>query len=236
VDALDLNGKLDRLLSLRGDPATGLGPAPWAELLAAIPKEQLLTAAITAVRQLLVPDWEISRKSDRRPQIALESAEAWLAERSASNIEKVKAAAKACTEARGERFGNDHRVPEAARGVAWSVTAKDLTPIFETLATIEEELLARIALTSEYHRGPEQRRALVDTVRAVLVPKESVKLAAAISAADLPPVPYSPEGHFLLGQRLTHKKFGAVAVTSVGETWIEVELSDASKKRLAHKP
>jgi magnesium-transporting ATPase (P-type) len=25
-------------------------------------------------------------------------------------------------------------------------------------------------------------------------------------------------------------------VTSVGETWIEVELPDASKKRLAHKP
>ena len=57
----------------------------------------------------------------------------------------------------------------------------------------------------------------------------------AVFVNDARPLP-QPDGHFDLGQRLTHKKFGEVAVTSVGETWIEVELEDGSKKRLAHKP
>lgn len=235
MEPAEIHTKLDRLAALRGDPSTGLGAAAWAEAFGALDKERLMRAAIAAVRTLLLPDWEVSRKADRRPQQALEAVEAWLVDRSSEHLERVKAAAKACTEARGERFGNDHRVPEAARAVAWSVTAKDLTPLFEALATVEEELLGRIALTSEYHRGPEQRRALLGAVRDVLAPKvEDVK--PAVDPRTLPVAPYSPEGHFLLGQRLSHKKFGEVVVAAVGETWIEVELTDASKKRLAHKP
>jgi len=98
-------------------------------------------------------------------------------------------------------------------------------------------LLARIALMGEYHRGPEQRRAIIGVLKRVLLPPEP---AAAAEPASLPPkgpVPYSPEGHFELGQTLIHKKFGDVTVTSVGETWIEVQIpADGSKKRLAHKP
>ncbi|HVJ92181.1 MAG TPA: hypothetical protein VM580_20415, partial [Labilithrix sp.] len=109
--------------------------------------------------------------------------------------------------------------------------------IFEAIQSVEEELLARIALMSEYHRGPEQRRAIAEVLKRVILPPEPV--AAPVtpeSRAAAGPVPYSADGHFELGQRLTHKKFGDIIVTSVGETWIEVELPDASKKRLAHKP
>src|SRR5262249_5461516 len=109
--------------------------------------------------------------------------------------------------------------------------------IFDAIQSVEEELLARIALMSEYHRGPEQRRAIADILKKHVLPPEPPAAAQGPeSLAPTGPVPYNADGHFDLGQRLTHKKFGEVVVTSVGETWIEVELPDASKKRLAHKP
>ena len=70
----------------------------------------------------------------------------------------------------------------------------------------------------------------------MLLPPEAPVEEAVVSKAPSGPVPYSADGHFELGQRVTHKKFGEISVTSVGETWIEVELADGSKKRLAHKP
>ena len=102
--------------------------------------------------------------------------------------------------------------------------------------SVEEELLARIALMSEYHRGPEQRRAIAAVLKKFVLPPEPEAAPAPASPVATGPVPYNADGHFELGQRLTHKKFGEVAVTSVGETWIEVELPDGTKKRLAHKP
>jgi len=149
---------------------------------------------------------------------------------------QCKATAKACTAARGETFGDQHRVPEAARALAWAVGPKEAAPIFDALAASEEELLARVALTSEYHLGPQQRRNIVDALRKVLLPPAAPAEDAAVSKAPAGPAPYSADGHFELGQHVIHKKFGDVVVTSVGETWIEVELPDASKKRLAHKP
>ncbi len=220
---------------MRGDPVKGLPETAWAEALEEVEEEPLLRAAIKAVRDLLIADWAVARRDDERPQKALESAEAWLAARTPDNLAVAKAAAKACTAARNERFGYEHRVPQAARAVAWAVGAKDRAHIYEALASVEEELLARIALTSEYERSPEMRRALVDILRHQLAPAPVVETSPD-SLGDRPPVPYSAEGHFELGQKLIHKKFGDVVVTSVGETWIEVELPDATKKRLAHKP
>ncbi len=236
MDREAIRASLDKLVTMRGDPQKGLPPTAWAEQLGAVDKDLMLRAAIEAVRTLLVPDWADQRKDDRRPQAALEAAEAWLATKSADAIAQTKTAAKACTAARNEFFGRDHRVPQAARSVAWAAGAKEEnTHVWDALATTEEELLARIALTTEYHLAPDRRRALVDAIRRVLVPPEKVEVApVSMSSAD--PVPYNADGHFELGQRLTHKKFGEVVVSSVGETWIEVELSDKSKKRLAHKP
>lgn len=237
VDRAEISAKLDRLVTLRGDPAKGLPATAWSEQLEGVPQDQLLRAAIEAVRSLVVQDWADKRRADKRPQDALAAAESWLAGGGEEALKAAKGAAKACTAAKNETFGTDHRVAEAARAVAWAAGDKDATYIFECFALVEHELLARIALLSEYHRGPEMRRAVVDAIRRVLAPVEKAADAApAPDASDAPAVPYSADAHFELGQRLTHKKFGEVRVTSVGETWIEVELPDATKKRLAHKP
>lgn len=236
MDPKTLAPKLDRILALRGDPTSGVGAEAWGECLAEVDREQVLRALIAAVRELLVPGWADMRKNDTRPQRALEAAEKWLETRSPESIAEAKAAAKACTEAKNETFGTDHRVPEAARAAAWATTKTEGPGLFEALALVEAELLARVALTGEYHRGPEQRRAIVSVLKRVLIPPDPAVAEPPPSLEPKGPVPYSPEGHFELGQKLIHKKFGDVTVTSVGETWIEVEIPDGSKKRLAHKP
>lgn len=235
MDPKTISTKLDRLLTERGDPKTGVGAAAWTGALEGVEAELLLRAVVTATRELLIQDWADRRKSDQRPQRALEAAESWLATKSAEAVAAAKAAAKACTEARNETFGQDHRVPEAARHAAWVASGKEPAGLFDAIAAIEAELLARIALTGEYHRGPEQRRALVAVLKRVIVPPEPSAEAKPEARAPSGPVPYSPEGHFELGQTLVHKKFGDVVVTAVGETWIEIEVEGA-KKRLAHKP
>ncbi len=237
VDRAQLTAKLDKILAMRGDPVKGLPATVWAESLDGVDRESLLRAVIEVVRTLLVPDWADRRKDDRRPQAALEAVEAWLAAPNAPEpLAQCKATAKACTAARGETFGDQHRVPEAARALAWAVGPKEAAPIFDALAVSEEELLARVALTAEYHLGPQQRRNIVDALRRVLMPPEAKAEEPAISKEPAGPAPYSADSHFELGQRVIHKKFGDVVVVSVGETWIEVELPDATKKRLAHKP
>jgi hypothetical protein len=237
VERATLVAKLDKVLGMRGDPVKGVPATVWAETLEGVPREELLRAAILVIRTLLVPEWADRRKDDRRPQAALEAVEAWLAApEDPAPLAACKAAAKACTAARGETFGDQHRIPEAARGLAWAVGPKEAAPIFEALAATEEELLARVALTSEYHLGPQQRRNIVDALRQVLTPKEASPDEPKVERGPAGPAPYSADGHFELGQQVNHKKFGEMLVTSVGETWIEVQLADGSKKRLAHKP
>ena len=237
MDRAALTAKFDRLLALRGDPVKGLPSTDWASALEQVPRDVLIRAGIDIVRSLILEEWADRRKDDRRPQKALEATEAWLAAPGPETLKAVKNAAKDCTAARNETFGDGHRVPQAARHVAWTCGADDAAGIFDALQSVEEELLSRIALLSEFHRGPEQRRAIVSALKSTIFPPEPVAAAApAPSAASADPVPYNADGHFELGQRLVHKKFGEIVVTSVGETWIEVELPDASKKRLAHKP
>ena len=132
----------------------------WATNLEGVDRDQLLRAVIEAIRTLILPDWEVKRPDDRRPQDALAATEAWLASRSPETVEQAKTAAKACTAARNDTYGYDHRIADAARGMAWAVTAKDNEPIWDALAAIEEELLARVALVGEYHRVPEQRKVI----------------------------------------------------------------------------
>lgn len=230
--------KLDRLANLRGDPKKGLGTEAWAEALDGVPRGALHHAVLEVVSSLLIQDWADQRKADRRPQEALEATTAWLAAPSDEALKRVKAAAKACTAAKNETFGVAHRVPEAARAVAWAAGADEATRLYEALALTEHELLDRVGLTGEYHRGPEQRRAILTVLKNKLAPAEPKEPVASpvSSARDTGPVPYNADGHFELGQRVTHKKFGEMSVVSVGETWIEVELGDGTKKRLAHSP
>ena len=223
--------RLDRLAALRGDPAHGLPVTAWATNLEDVDRDLLLRAVIEAIRTLILPDWEAKRTEDHRPQDALAAAEAWIATRSADAVNQAKIAAKACTAARNDTYGYDHRIADAARAMAWAVTAKDNAPIWDALAAIEEELLARVALVGEYHRVPEQRKAILAVLRRVLIPPPAVE-----SPENTGPVPYAASGHFAVGQKLIHKIFGDLVVTAVQDKTIDVTLPDGSTKRLAHKP
>lgn len=231
-----MSGKFDRLLALRGDPVKGLPAAEWQQALEGVPTDVLMRAAIAMVRELILQEWIDRRKDDQRPQKALEATETWLASKTTENLKAIKGPAKDCTAARNDTFGDGHRVPQAARHIAWTAGNEDITGLFEAIQSVEEELLYRIGLMSEYHRGPEQRRAIAEVLKRFVLPPDPAKEQTPESLPPKGPVPYNADGHFELGQKLIHKKFGEVVVTSVGETWIEVELPDASKKRLAHKP
>jgi hypothetical protein len=225
--------KLELLERLRGDPVKGLPEAIWAEHLAEMDRPTLIRAGLALVRELLVPDWLDAHGKDVRPQNSLDAAAAWLESPTPAAALAVKEASKACTAAKQETFGRDHRVPEAARAAAKAALSDTVEPVFEALALTEEELLARLALFNDFERGPEQRRNMVAVLRTHLAPPEPEAPRLSI---EPPPAAYSPEGHFELGQKVIHKKFGDTVVTSVGETWIEVEIPGGEKKRLAHKP
>ena len=107
--------RLTRLASLRGDPANGIPVSAWSTNLDDLDRDLLLRAAIHVTRTLMIPEWESKRAEDRRPQLALEAAESWLATKSPDAIANAKLTAKECTAARNETFGTDHRIPEAAR-------------------------------------------------------------------------------------------------------------------------
>ena len=223
--------RFERLAALRGDVAKGLPESAWATNLADLDKDLLIRAAIEATRTLILDEWASKRPDDKRPQQALDATERWLATKSEDDAAAAKAAAKECTAARNETFGTDHRIPEAARACAWAIAAKDNSNIWEAFAAIEGELLARVTLVAEYHRIPEQRKALLAVLKRVLDPKP-VETAPATTG----PVPYTASGNFNVGQKLVHAKFGDLVVTAAGDKWIDVQLPDGSTKRLAQKP
>lgn len=227
-----IEDRFSRLASLRGDPAKGLPVSAWQTNLEDLDRDQLIRAAIEVTRTLMIPEWESKRKEDRRPQLALEAAEAWVASKSADALAQAKATAKECTAARNETFGTDHRIPEAARACAWAAGAKDNAHIYEALQAIEEDLLARIALVAEYHRVPEVRKSILAALRKVLAPAPAAESTAGASG----PVAYSASAHFEVGQKLTHPKFGNLEVIASVDKTIEVKLEDGTTKKLAQKP
>jgi hypothetical protein len=234
VDRAELSQKLDRLVTHRLS-STGMASEYWAEMLGAVDRKELMRAVVACVK-IIVPDWQAENSNDERPKRAVEAAEAWLASPSEEAVKHAKEVAKACTAARNETFGRGHRVPEAAREVAKASGALEKTHLFDALEAVEAELLARVALVGEYARGPEQRKLIVETLRAVLVPKIVEEPKAAAAVVDSTPVPYAASGHFVVGQRIDHKKFGLVNVVAAQDNWIEVALPDGTTKRLTHKP
>ena len=226
-----MNERFDRLLALRGHPVKGLPASAWAANLGDLDRGQVLRAVIAAARKLLLPEWDGLRPDDKRPHLAIDAAEAWLASPTPEAVAHAKEMGKGCTAARNETFGRNNAVPEAARSIAWAAGAKDSSDIWDALCAIETELLARITLINEFKLAPQQRRAIVDVLRDVLVPK--VEAAPAVSSE---PVPYSPTGTFAVGQRLIHAKFGTVVVTATVDKFIDVKLEDGTTKRCVHKP
>nr|HEX4316488.1 hypothetical protein [Kofleriaceae bacterium] len=226
-----MDDRFERLLALRGHPVKGLPASAWAANLSELDRDQVLRAVIAAARELLLPEWDGLRADDKRPHLALDAAEAWLAGKTPEAIANAKLRGKDCTAARNETFGRNNAVPEAARAVAWATGAQDSSDIWDALCAIETELLARIALVGEYKRAPEQRRAIVDVLKRVLTPKRE---EAPVASSE--PVPYSASGSFSVGQKLIHAKFGAVVVIAAGDKWVDLQLEDGTTKRCAQKP
>ncbi len=223
--------RFERLAALRGDSVKGIPASAWATNLNDVDREVLIRALIEATRTLILDEWTSKRPDDLRPKAALDATEAWLATKSEEAVANAKAAAKECTAARNDTFGTDHRIAEAARSCAWAITAKDSKDIWEGLASIEGELLARVNLVAEYHRIPEQRKALIAVLQRVIEPPP-VEEEPQVTG----PVPYSASGNFQVGQQLVHAKFGDLVVTAAGDKWIDVQLPDGTTKRLAQKP
>jgi hypothetical protein len=230
----DILKNLDILERLRGDPTKGLAATVWQEHLRDVPYLDLARACMVLAQDLLIPGWVEMRGKDERPQQALAAMTALLLDANATNVAALKEASKACTAAKQETYGQDHRVPESIREIGKAILSKEAVPLFDTLALAEEELVNKQLLFSHFEEAAKQRAAMIRILRDQLLPKEAD--APRMSITDMPPVPYSPESNFSLGQRITHKKFGEIIVTSVGETWIEAETKEGEKKRLAHKP
>lgn len=223
--------RFERLAILKGDSVKGLPATAWATNLDDLDRELLIRALIEAVRALILDEWTSKRPDDRRPHRALEATEKWLKSRADADLDAVKEVAKECTAARGETIGTDHRIPEAARACAWATNAKDKADLWDGLVAVEGELLARVNLVAEYHRIPEQRKALLAVLKRVIEPPPAEEKPAVVG-----PVPYSASGNFAVGQQLTHVKFGDLVVAAAGDKWIDVTLPDGTTKRLAQKP
>ena len=117
-----------------------------------------------------------------------------------------------------------------ARRPAGSLPASWISGRFGRNRICDLELLARVTLVAEYHRIPEQRRAILAVLKRALSPPPE----APPPSND--PVAYAASGAFTVGQKLTHPKFGDLTVVAAGPSTIEVQLTDGSTKRLAHKP
>lgn len=173
----DLAQRLHAVISARPEPATkGLvaGPdASWAPALARVPATILVRGAASVVRALLLPEYAERRPQDRRPMRAVEAAEAWLVAPATSRALHAKAVAKACTHARKDTLGAEHRIAEAARAVATAVTrASDdamRRDAIEALAYVEEHLLERHAIAGEHDRRSEVRERMVAALGSALV-------------------------------------------------------------------
>lgn len=150
----------------------GLIPGPgevWGAALAHIPTDRLVGAVAKTVRELLLPEYAATRPTDRRPERALDAAEAWLSRRTDDARAHAAAVAKACTAARRETLGFEHRIAEAARAVATSVTRTSepavRAELFEALARTEEHLLHGHAVKGVHDEATEVRASVLETLR-----------------------------------------------------------------------
>jgi len=156
VIAPPLTAKFDRLLALRGDPVKGLAATDWGSALEGVPQDVLMRAAHCDGARACPSGVGGSPKDDAVRRKALES------NRGVGSLESVETlkAIKWCRQrlhGRGatRRLVMDtafHKPRVTSRG---QPGADDSSGVFEAIQSVEEELLSRIALMSEYHRGPE---------------------------------------------------------------------------------
>jgi hypothetical protein len=124
------------------------------------------------VKRLLLPEYARERPADRRPERAVAAAEAFLARRTDHARAHAAATAKACTAARRDTLGYQHRLAEAARALATAVTrtsdAAIRDELFAALAHAEDHLRYRHHVAGDYGKDGEVRAQIAEVVRAAL--------------------------------------------------------------------
>jgi len=157
--------RFQRLIDAYDPETAGHRTSDWEANLGDLDRDRLLRAVIASVRALVLPGWLARRPDDRRPQLAVDAAERWLTAKSPATVGHALAKAKACTAARKDSFGYDHRIAEAARAVASATGEHSYRHIWEALRCVEEELLWRLSLAGEYVQEPEVRAAIIAVLR-----------------------------------------------------------------------
>jgi hypothetical protein len=209
----------------------------WLEHLSLFDRKVLVRAAIEVVSTIL-DEWTANRPDDKRPLKAVDAANGYLMKPGENTKGYALAAAKACTAARKDSFGYEHRIAEAARAVARAAVANShkttIEAVVEAISKTEEHILYRYAVDAIYNKEVEVRSELLSVVRNVLLsPNTSVNDLQTNSEFD--PVGYSASGSFNIGQKVAHSKFGICKVIDKSESWIEIETENGETKKLAHQ-
>ena len=135
---------------------------------AGVTTSELLRGAVAVVR-LLLPKWRAARPKDRRPEMAVEAVEEWLARPLPNLASHASLIAKECTKARSASLGDQHQIAEAARAIAQIPSARTDTAAracsIEALAKAEEYALYRHAIAGIYGKQPEVRHGILSTLR-----------------------------------------------------------------------
>jgi len=140
----------------------------WMEHLAVFGRKALVRAAIEVVGTVL-DEWVANRPNDKRPLKAVDAAKGYLVEPSENKKGYAQAAAKACSAARKDSLGYEHRIAEAARAVAKAAVAKNhktaTEAAIEAISKTEEHILYRYAVDAVYNKEAEVRSELLSVIR-----------------------------------------------------------------------
>jgi len=145
----------------------------WADQVANVPPEHLLAAIIALSRELL-EEWNSARPADKRPERALDAANALLKkDRTENAVQHARAVAKACTQARKDSLGYQHRIAEAARCVAIAAAAKPksrerFAAMREALEKVEEHRVYRLSVEGIYDKERAVRLSMIESLNQAL--------------------------------------------------------------------
>lgn len=219
------------------DSLAELEVSQWKERLSALDRRVLVRAAIDVVKTVL-PEWIANRPGDRRPLKAVEAAEGFLARPDDDARAYAQAAARACTAARKDSLGHEHRIAEAARSVARATVARSLRASLEAaveaISRAEEQILYRYAVEGVYQKELEVRSELLSVIRKTVSSTQPVR-GDAQDGSRVEPVDYSASMSFDVGQWVSHRQFGICRVIGTTARWIEIEAQNGDRRKLAHR-
>jgi hypothetical protein len=134
-------------------------------------RDTAIKIAIAVIDQVL-PEWQQNHPDDTVPVRAVDAARKYLAGGQADLKKHAKALSKGCSDSRKRSMGYYHRIAEAARAVANTVSASTesavISAVGDALSKTEEHILYRYAVDAIYGKETEVRRTMFSRVIEVL--------------------------------------------------------------------